>query len=585
MNIEKEIIFKKRINTLLNKILTFVGLFLKNCESAEIQEKIYNFIYFHPIYKKKDIINTFTNLILNAGNCFTNKIIEIQENTQIKQKRKKELNKINTFLSDKNTKLILEDQNEDKNIKNLPSLPQLENKNEIPNNNERALDNNDNKEDVILIEDSKDIENNKFISKKTKFPSKNDDNKSKFYFFNCYICKGKFDLNNIHKFYGNLCKKCGDYNYSFRELKIDLTGRIAIVTGGRVKIGYYIATKLLSFGCKVLITSRFPKDTILKYKQNQEYEKWKNNLIIYPIDFRIVESTVKFVNYIKNNFPHIDFLINNAAQTIRRTSEYYKYLLPIETKELNEEDEKKIIKADYINLQNYLIDDNRISKKEEISNSLMSLSNNKNPEYKEILPLSVFTSQLKIMKEKEQPKLMLMGEDGQPYDFSGGNSSWSYEFDEIPLEEFTEVQIINAWTPYYLCCKLKPIMMKSPFKDKYIVNVTSQEGNFINKNSFHVHTNMSKAALNMFTFTCAKYLKKDGIYMTCVDTGWISHMKELTNIMNKETNEHFENIFINVPLDELDGAMRVLHPIIEGIKNKNYLSGILLKNYSKSNWY
>jgi len=33
-------------------------------------------------------------------------------------------------------------------------------------------------------------------------------------------------------------------------MKIDMTGRIAIVTGGRVKIGYYIATKLLSYGCK-----------------------------------------------------------------------------------------------------------------------------------------------------------------------------------------------------------------------------------------------------------------------------------------------------------------------------------------------
>lgn len=95
---------------------------------------------------------------------------------------------------------------------------------------------------------------------------------------------------------------------------------------------------------------------------------------------------------------------------------------------------------------------------------------------------------------------------------------------------------------------------------------------------------MAKAALHMFTFTCAKYLKKDGIYMTCVDTGWITHMKEMKELMDKEKKENYEKMFVNVPLDELDGAMRVLHPIIEGIKNKNYLSGILLRNYTKSNW-
>jgi NAD(P)-dependent dehydrogenase (short-subunit alcohol dehydrogenase family) len=129
-------------------------------------------------------------------------------------------------------------------------------------------------------------------------------------------------------------------------MELDLKGRIAIVTGGRIKIGYYIGIKLLSYGCKVLTTSRFPKDTLLKYQQHPDYEKWKNNLIIYPIDFRLFESVIKFVNFVKENFPHLDILINNAAQTIRKTSSYYKYLLPMETKVLNPEEEKKIIKAD-----------------------------------------------------------------------------------------------------------------------------------------------------------------------------------------------------------------------------------------------
>ena len=184
-----------------------------------------------------------------------------------------------------------------------------------------------------------------------------------------------------------------------------------------------------------------------------------------------------------------------------------------------------------------------------------------------------------------QPNVELMGSDGQPYDFSHGKNSWNLEFDEIPLQEFIEVQIINSWTPYYLCTKLKPLMLKSPFPDKYIVNVTAVEGIFYHfKKTTHVHTNMAKAGLNMFTRTCGKYLKNQGIYMTCVDTGWVSPMDEINNLLDENKKEDFEEEYASVPLDELDGAMRVLHPIIEGIKNKNYLYGILLKDYIKSDW-
>ena len=583
MKIEKEIFFKKQLNTLLNKAFSFANSFLKKYEEAESKEEINKLIFSHNIYANKKKIDTFAKIIINAGESINNNIIEIKEKSEMRKKRKNEFNKINSFLSNYNQKTI---QEEKINEKKLLPKPKTLNIKKISNNNSNIIS-----EDDILFEEQK--ENDKqFLQKKTKFQNNNNDNKDnnnqtkKIYYPNCYICQTKLEVNNIHKFYGNLCIKCGNYNYSFREMKLDFSRRIAVVTGGRIKIGYYIATKLLSYGCKVVTTSRFPKDTLLKYKNNPDYELWKNNLIIYPIDFRIFESTVKFINFLKENFTHIDILINNAAQTVRRTTAYYKYLLPIETKELNPEDENIIIKNDYISLKNQLNEENNLNNKEEISKSksLISLDNNLNKELKEILPLSVIASQIKIMEEKDQPQIMLMGNDGQPYDFSAGKSSWSFEFDEIPLQEFTEVQIINAWTPYYLCAKLKPLLMKSPFNDRYIVNVTSPEGNFIKKRSFHVHTNMAKAALNMFTFTCGKYLKKDGIYMTCVDTGWITYMKEMKNILDEETNSHFENSYTNVPLDELDGAMRVLHPIIEGIKNKNYLFGILLRNYTKTNW-
>ena len=594
---------KKYLINTLNTIQTLSLKFMKKCEAfPKLKEEINNLICSHPIFKNRNKIHSFALMILNAEKQLTEKIKDIQNKSDMRQKRKDELEQINNFLSTGYKKMLSDGSDQNKIKKLLPPPPKKEeNEKKETNNNNNNSENilfdftkkeepKKEEEDDILVEDTKEVDMKKFLSKKRKKLNEkkqnNNNEKQIVNFKDCYICKEKLVLGNIHQFYGNLCKKCGDYNYSFRTMKLDFNGRIAIVTGGRVKIGYYIATKLLSYGAKVLITSRFPKDTLFKYQQDPDYENWKNNLIIYPIDFRIFESTIKFVKFINDNFPHVDFLINNAAQTIRRTASYYKYLLPTETKELNPEDEKKVIKNDYINLQKQLKEgEKKKTDKNEIQNSLISLVSKNNPEYKEILPLSVIASQIRIMEEKEQPHVTVMGSDGQPYDFSQGKNSWNFEFDEIPFQEFTEVQVINTWTPYYLCVKLKPLMMQSPFPDKYIVNVTSVEGIFNHfKRSSHVHTNMAKAALNMFTRTCGSYLKDIGIYMTCVDTGWVSPMNEMNSLLDKNKKKSYENEFVNVPLDELDGAMRVLHPIIEGIKNKNYLFGILLKDYVKSPW-
>ena len=574
-NIDKIQIIENDLNLYLDRILTHINKIIKKYEnSPKLKEKILNIIYSHPIYKNRKKIEKFSSIIDKSGLNFKEKIIEIKEKSDMKKKRIDELQQINNFIDINYEKLLIDINKSEKKLL-LPSQTETKENEEINN------DNNEEKKNEI----KKNRENKKFLKKKRKMEkNKKKELEEKFkYFSTCYICKEKFSKENIHKFYGNLCTKCGDHNYSYRTLKLDLSGRIAIVTGGRVKIGYFISIKLLSYGCKVIITTRFPKDSLFKFQQDPEYEKWKDNLIIYPIDFRIFESTIKFINYMKENFTHIDILINNAAQTLRRSSAYYKYLLPVEIKEIDEKNSKKIIKNDYISIQNS--NQKKIDNKEELLNSILSLENKNSLYNKEILPLSVFASQIKIMEEKYQPSVTMMGSDGQPYDFTGGKNSWNFEFDEIPFQEFTEVQIINAWTPYYLCSKLKPLIEKSPFPDKYIVNVTAAEGIFNHyKRTTHVHTNMAKAALNMFTRTCGKYLKNIGIYMTCVDTGWVSYMDEINKLIDENEKENFGNEFTNVPLDELDGAMRVLQPIIEGIKNKNYLYGILLKDYAVSVW-
>ena len=266
-------------------------------------------------------------------------------------------------------------------------------------------------------------------------------------------------------------------------MKCNLSGRIAILTGGRIKIGFEIAKKLLSFGCKVIVTTRFPKDALLKFKEDENYNEWKNNLIIYPIDFRFIKSTITFVNYVLNTFPHLDILINNAAQTIRRPTSYYKYLLSIETQKFATEEENKIVKNDYSQINNELKLNEELNN---TNNSLITLNDLKNNDLNS-LPLSVYASQMKIMEEQEQPDKILMGNDKQPHDFTEGKNSWKLELDKVPFEEFMEVQIINAWTPYFLNCKLKPLMEKSPFSDRYIVNFTAMEDVFNAFKKLHIH--------------------------------------------------------------------------------------------------
>ena len=365
--IDKSKILEKTLNIYLDRILTHMSKFMKKYEkSPGLIENILNVIYLHPIYKNRKTVEKFSSIVEKAGLNFKEKIIEIKEKSEMKQKRVDELEQINNFIDFNYEKLLIDINKSKKNLL-LPSQIEINENDEINNDNIEEKRN-----DIKKIR-----ENKKFLKKKRKLEkNKKKELEEKFkYFSTCYICKEKFSPENIHKFYGNLCTKCGDHNYSYRTLKLDFTGRIAIVTGGRVKIGYYIALKLLSYGCKVIITTRFPKDSLFKYQQEPDYEKWKNNLIIYPIDFRIFESTIKFINYIKENFSYIDILINNAAQTLRRSSSYYKYILPIETTKVNEENSKKIIKEDYISIQNS--NSKIIDNKQELLNSLIPLENKK----------------------------------------------------------------------------------------------------------------------------------------------------------------------------------------------------------------
>jgi NAD(P)-dependent dehydrogenase (short-subunit alcohol dehydrogenase family) len=154
------------------------------------------------------------------------------------------------------------------------------------------------------------------------------------------------------------------------------------------------------------------------------------------------------------------------------------------------------------------------------------------------------------------------------------------KIDEVSPVEMLECQIINNIVPFMLVSKLKPLMLKSPRKDRYILNVSAMEGTFYRfKTANHPHTNMAKAALNMMTRTSAVDYAKQGIYMTSIDTGWVTDERPFGFLSNKG-----HQTAPPPPLDELDGAMRVLDPAIIGINEGEYHFGVLFKDYKISRW-
>src|SRR5580765_4637148 len=74
----------------------------------------------------------------------------------------------------------------------------------------------------------------------------------------CYVCKQQY--REIHHFYDQLCPTCAALNFFKRTELADLRGRVALLTGGRVKIGYQTGLKLLRSGAQLIVTTRFPRD-------------------------------------------------------------------------------------------------------------------------------------------------------------------------------------------------------------------------------------------------------------------------------------------------------------------------------------
>jgi NAD(P)-dependent dehydrogenase (short-subunit alcohol dehydrogenase family) len=397
---------------------------------------------------------------------------------------------------------------------------------------------------------------------------------------NCYVCKTEFTT--LHHFYDSMCKSCGDLNYRKRFQTASLHGKVALITGSRLKIGYHATLMLLRAGATVIATTRFPVDSAERYAKEEDFTNWKERLHIHGLDLRHTPSVEIFASYIEQSYDRLDILINNAAQTVRRPPGFYAHLI---------ENESKLLCSLSEDVQTLL------GNHEDCKRQLTALCQN-GPEQDVSLPVT-WNGQGPGIGLRASAKLSQI-----PYNFDNSiaaaelfpkgkldvdlqqvdlrkTNSWRLKLGDIETPEMLEVQLVNAVAPFVLCNRLANLMKRDNTGQKHIVNVTAVEGKFyrFKKSDRHPHTNMAKAALNMLTHTSASDFAKYGIFMNAVDTGWVTDEDPVELSQFKQNVHDFQP-----PLDIVDGAARVCDPFFDGILTGKHWVGKFLKDYFPIDW-
>lgn len=387
----------------------------------------------------------------------------------------------------------------------------------------------------------------------------------------CYICR--LALTAPHPTQPAMCEPCGAFNLASSRLSIPPNLTLppmftALVTGARINLGYHTTLRLLRCGARVLATTRYPRHAVARYAQESDFSEWKDRLKVLGADFRRAADVFALVKETRRclrdwgGAETLHLLVNNAAQTLTDSVRKEERAIEREGQLLEVTSESGI----------YL--ENNYKARVRGGGLLMALDG---VEHERGLlrdsssrPPETATAN-KVHTDDHAHEIELYSK-----------SSWVQTLFEIPYEDVISAHSVNTFVPLILCRELLPHMgtPRDPTTSTtkpaaYIINVSSREGIFEDrtrascKAGKHVHTNMSKAALNMITETeAAAAWHSRRVAMNTVDPGYMSAAPE------------FEAAHGGLrPIGWEDGAGRVLWPVAVGEGEGRAVWGRFLKHY------
>ena len=473
----------------------------------------------------------------------------------------------------------------------------------------------------------------------------------------CNTCKSAFSA--VHHFYHQLCPQCAELNYAKRLQSADLSGCVCVVTGGRVRIGYQIALKLLRAGAYVLTTSRFPADAALRYEAEADFEQWRDRLeVCGPLELSNVKLVEEFCRVLLRRFRRIHALINNAAQTLTRGAGWEARMLAMEegARETLRPETAALLSTPAAAGSALLLSAPAtvVAVGEEAGGAEVEVQQEEvgPPRATVVAPKAATPAgaaaavaaaarvpraeaavaaavaagvgaavsagessgaaeavraivgaappqqqQQQIQQQSSAVAAAALGaaelaaypvgrldESAQPLDLSE-TSSWSRRLGDVSTPELLHTLAANAVAPFilvgWLRCALAPTEADTRFG--HVINVSALEGKFSvgKKSGGHPHTNMAKAALNMMTLSSAGGYRQQGILVNAVDTGWVTDMAPGGVGARAATHE----THVGPPLDEEDGAARVLDPVFMHVADNSWtIHGKLWKDYHVTPW-
>ena len=396
---------------------------------------------------------------------------------------------------------------------------------------------------------------------------------------NCYICKNDYTL--VDAFYHCLCPTCAAMSHAKRGQRTDLTGKRALLTGGRAKIGMYIALQLLRDGAHTTITTRFPHDAVRRFAALDDSADWIDRLKIVGIDLRDPTQVIALADDVAAAGP-LDVLINNACQTVRRSPGAYAPLV---------ESESAPLPLDVALPEMVTFDRVSEAHPAAIAGALAAdpaaHHDGESAAHATAAHTAASMTALALRAGNAGLDAHLAG---TAVDAGGllpdvvTSNSWTQTVDEVDPLELLEVQLCNSVAPFLLVSRLRPALAEAARRARsgraHVVNVSAMEGQFSRsyKGAGHPHTNMAKAALNMMTRTSSQELfETDRILMNAADTGWITDERPHHDKLRMAADG------FHAPLDLVDGAARVYDPVVQGEAGTD-LYGHFLKDFVPSPW-